>query len=79
MPSDAILKQLQDCAHGMHVPRRKMGGGVVVCRSLHILIHNLGKNVRSHLDQDPYRFKVQEVLGTWDFAVYTYVKEAFKF
>jgi hypothetical protein len=39
----------------------------------------MGKNARSHLDLDPYRFKVQEVLGTWDFAVYTYVKEAFKF
>jgi len=57
----------------MNVPRWNM------CRFLHPLVHDLSTYVRSHLNLDPYHFKIQEFLGTWDFTFDIYVKDAFNF
>ena len=50
-----------------------------MCRFLYFIVHDLGKYVRSYLDLDPYHFKFQEVLGTWDFTFDVYVEDSFNF
>jgi hypothetical protein len=60
-------------AHEMNVPWRNM------CRFLYLLVHDLSKYVRSHLDLSPDHFKSEEVLGAWDFTFVVYVKDTFNF
>ena len=59
----------QEDAPGMNVPWTNL------CRFLYPLVHDLSKYVRSHLDLDPHHFKVQEIVGTWDFAFDIYGKD----